>query len=143
MKKGRRSRGAALVEGALTLMVVMLFVLGIMDFGRAYNLYQDITNTAREGARYAVAPLPGTSTLPTTSDVTTAVNNLLSSPNFNVCPAKNCVTVTTPTQTINGKVLNYSTVTVTVPYTLVIAKMIGLDGSINIKSSATMRDETN
>jgi hypothetical protein len=41
------------VELALVFPLLMLFVLGVTDFGRAMKAYIVITNAAREGARYA------------------------------------------------------------------------------------------
>jgi Flp pilus assembly protein TadG len=46
-------RGQSLVELALLLPILLLLVLGILDFGRSYYYYVSITNAAREGARYA------------------------------------------------------------------------------------------
>ncbi len=55
MKRSGRSneRGAALVEMALVLGLLLLLVMGIVDLGRAYNNYIIIINASREGARYA------------------------------------------------------------------------------------------
>jgi len=47
----RRDRGAAAVEFALMLPVLLLIVFGIIDFGRALNAQVTITQAAREGAR--------------------------------------------------------------------------------------------
>lgn len=44
-------RGAAAVEFALLLPVLVLLVLGIAEFGRAYNAQITLTNAAREGVR--------------------------------------------------------------------------------------------
>ena len=46
-----RNRGQELVEYALTLPILLLFVLGIMEFGVAVFAYNSIANAAREGAR--------------------------------------------------------------------------------------------
>jgi Flp pilus assembly pilin Flp len=46
-----RDRGAAAVEFALLLPVVLLLLFGIVDFGRALNAQITITQAAREGAR--------------------------------------------------------------------------------------------
>ena len=54
----RSQRGAALLETAMTLPLVLLITVGIVEFGRAYQTWQVLTNAAREGARVAV--LPGT-----------------------------------------------------------------------------------
>jgi Flp pilus assembly protein TadG len=52
----RRERGAALIETALALPMVLLVAVGIFEFGRAYQTWQVLTNAAREGARVAVLP---------------------------------------------------------------------------------------
>src|SRR5215469_15927355 len=44
-------RGAAAVEFALLLPLLLLLVFGIIDFGRAINAQITITQAAREGAR--------------------------------------------------------------------------------------------
>jgi len=50
----RDARAQALIEFALVLPVLLLLVLGIIEFGRAWNLTQVVTDVAREGARRAV-----------------------------------------------------------------------------------------
>jgi Flp pilus assembly protein TadG len=50
----RDSRGQALLEFALILPVLLLLVLGIVEFGRAWNLAQMMSDVAREGTRRAV-----------------------------------------------------------------------------------------
>ena len=52
----RGERGAALLEMALTLPLMLLVAIGIVEFGRAYQTWQVLTNAAREGARIAVLP---------------------------------------------------------------------------------------
>jgi Flp pilus assembly protein TadG len=47
-------RGQALVELALILPVLLLLIIGMMEFARAWNAKQVITDAAREGARLAV-----------------------------------------------------------------------------------------
>jgi Flp pilus assembly protein TadG len=44
-------RGAAAVEFALVLPVLVLLVLGLVEFSRVYNIQISISNAAREGAR--------------------------------------------------------------------------------------------
>lgn len=46
-------RGQALVETALVLPILILLLMGIVEFGRILNAYLIITNASREGARYA------------------------------------------------------------------------------------------
>ena len=52
----RSERGAAMIEMALTLPLLLLITVGIVEFGRAYQTWQVLTNAAREGARVAVLP---------------------------------------------------------------------------------------
>jgi Flp pilus assembly protein TadG len=52
----RAEGGQSLIEFAIVLPVLLALVIGIFEFGRAWNVYQVITNAAREGARTAVVP---------------------------------------------------------------------------------------
>lgn len=49
----RDQRGAQLVEFAIVVPILLLLVIGIFEFGRAYFSWIVITNGAREGARTA------------------------------------------------------------------------------------------
>lgn len=51
---GKNQRGAALLETAITLPLILLISVAIFEFGRAYQTWQVLTNAAREGARIAV-----------------------------------------------------------------------------------------
>jgi Flp pilus assembly protein TadG len=56
--------GAALVEFALVLPVLLLLLFGMLEFGRAFNYWIDETHLANEGARWAaVNKNPGSGTL--------------------------------------------------------------------------------
>jgi hypothetical protein len=50
-KRGGR-RGASLVEMTLVTFFLLVLLVGIIDFGRAFYTYIIITNASREGARY-------------------------------------------------------------------------------------------
>jgi Flp pilus assembly protein TadG len=56
MRLRRDDRGAALIEMAFTLPLLLLISIGIIEFGRAFQTWQILTNAAREGARVAVLP---------------------------------------------------------------------------------------
>jgi Flp pilus assembly protein TadG len=45
--------GATVVEFALVAPVLILVLIGCLDFARALNAYVTVTNASREGARYA------------------------------------------------------------------------------------------
>ncbi len=79
--KARRSseEGAELLEMALVLPILLMLLLGIIAFGRAYDIYQTITRAAREGARQAVltgcATCANPTTIPPSSTVQTSYVN--------------------------------------------------------------------
>ena len=50
----RRGRGQALVEFALVLPILLLIILGVVDFGRAVYGFNTIGNAARVGGRVAI-----------------------------------------------------------------------------------------
>ena len=56
MNRLRNQKGAALLETAITLPLVLLVCVSIFEFGRAYQTWQVLTNAAREGARVAILP---------------------------------------------------------------------------------------
>lgn len=51
----REDRATQIAEFALSLPLLVLFVIGIFDFSSAITLKQKLTNAAREGARVAAA----------------------------------------------------------------------------------------
>lgn len=52
--KKNKERGAALIESAITIPIILLVSVSIFDFGRAYQAWQVLTNAAREGARVSI-----------------------------------------------------------------------------------------
>ncbi len=70
-KLRRNERGAALIEAAITIPIILLISVGIFEFGRAYQTWQVLTNAAREGARVAILSDK------TDDEVTAAVRNYM------------------------------------------------------------------
>ncbi len=75
----RRRRAAATIEAVFTLPLVLMFLMGILEYGRYVMTQQVLTNAAREGARYALAhteavTLMGSTYGNQTSDVQAEVN---------------------------------------------------------------------
>lgn len=52
----RSERGAAIIETALAVPLLLLVGVGAVEFGRAYRTSRVLTNAAREGARVAALP---------------------------------------------------------------------------------------
>jgi Flp pilus assembly protein TadG len=55
-RRMKSARGAELIEFALVFPLLLLVVLGIVDFGFLFQRMEVVTNAAREGARIAVLP---------------------------------------------------------------------------------------
>jgi Flp pilus assembly protein TadG len=53
LMKDKSEQGVSLVEFAFVLPFFLVFVMGIVEFGRGFNIYHNITNACREGARLA------------------------------------------------------------------------------------------
>ena len=49
----RGEKGQTLVEFALVLPILLLLIIGMLEFGRVLNAWLIVSNGAREGARYA------------------------------------------------------------------------------------------
>lgn len=47
-------RGSSMVEFAIAALALLLFVFGILEFGRALYAYHTISNAARLGSRWAI-----------------------------------------------------------------------------------------
>lgn len=77
-----------IVEFALSLPLLVLFVVGIFDFSGAISLKQKLTNAAREGARVAAADPAndlGSAVPVSISDAFQVVDNYLNSENIYDC----------------------------------------------------------
>jgi len=142
----RSERGAELIEFALVFPILLLLVLGMVDFGFLFQRYEVLTNAAREGARLYV--LPGYDANDTKSRVCNFVQNggvpiTGSCPN----PTNPVITPTDVTITLSGGA-TVAARRVTVRYTnsyLFVGPIIGLfGGSLSttpITTVAVMRKE--
>ncbi len=105
--RGRKAeRGAAAVEFALLLPVLVVILLGTIDWGYFFFAEQVVTNAAREGARAGSVFVGGNTQAATTTAQTyltnggltgvAAINSSMSGPN------QITVTVSYPTGSITG-----------------------------------------
>jgi Flp pilus assembly protein TadG len=60
--RARTDRGAALIETALVLPLLLLLTFGIWATARAWNIRNTMEHAAREGVRFAATELPWTGT---------------------------------------------------------------------------------
>ena len=104
----RARRGAVLIEFAFIAPIFFLMVLGLIEFGRAMMVQAQLTAAAKAGAR--AGSFDGSQT----SDVSTAVNNYLSS--AGISGASTTCSPSPPSSANPGQNV---TVTVTIPYSSV------------------------
>jgi len=138
-KRLRNQRGAALLETAVTLPLVLLVSVSIFEFGRAYQTWQVLTNAAREGARLAV--LEGQ----TDAQVTSTVRNYLTGGRLtNAASASILVVRNVPFGTTTA-----SRITVNYPFQFMVLSPVArlvrgnstVGAPLTMQSSALMRNE--
>ena len=61
MGRLKNNRGVSTIEMAIVLIVLLLMVFGITEFGRAFYQYNTLAKAVRDGARYIIkkSDLPG------------------------------------------------------------------------------------
>lgn len=120
----RSERGAVAVEMALLLPVLVLLLLGIMEFGRAYNAQVTLTNAARDGARaMAITNDPVKARAAATAAAST-LRPALTTSNFTPAP-------TSCSATVAG-----DSTTITIKYTL--STLTGIAGPFTLTGKGTM-----
>ena len=127
------SKGQALLEFALILPILLLLVLGIVEFGHIWNINQMVSDTTREGARRAVIADP--------TITQTSVHNFMMQRLYDAHVDTNVVTITfSQTGTGNWQGTNKpQTVTIQFPYSFMF--FTRAFGTVQITSSFTMRNE--
>jgi hypothetical protein len=123
-------RGQGLVELALVFPVVMLLVLGAVEFGRFLMVRQVVITAAREGARLAI--------LPTTrfqSEVEAVVREWLR--NGSLDPNRAQISVSGLRSTTGTP----TTVDVRYPFDSVLFRVIGWSGTVTVRGVSRMLHE--
>jgi TadE-like protein len=133
--------GAELIEFALVLPLLLLVLLGIIDFGFLFQRYEVVTNAAREGARVAV--LPGY----LEPDIRARVDDYLRAGGL-TGPHDPAVIGYPPPVSVAGYCAAVTSVTVTYPYTYSFVGGIaayfgggGLGARTALTATAEMRNE--
>jgi Flp pilus assembly protein TadG len=120
MRKNRE-RGAVAVEFAIILPVLLLLIMGIIEFGRVYNTQISLTHAAREGVRVmAISNNPATARA-ATINAATSIKPALTNADIAV----------TPTLCSTG-----AKATVTISYTL--SSMTGFAGPFPMQGRGVM-----
>ncbi|WP_347108277.1 TadE family protein [Paenarthrobacter sp. S56] len=92
-------RGAVAVEFALLAPVLVLLVLGIMEFGRAYNAQVSLSNAAREGVRVMAISNDASAARSAAKNAAVSLNPKLADTNFTFS-ASSCTSGTQMSLTI-------------------------------------------
>jgi len=135
--------GQSLLETAMTLPLILLIVVGIFEFGRAFQTWQVLSNAAREGARVAILPNA------TLADVQSRVNSYMQGGQLdNYQNAAVTINQNTPVAVGVGTAAS-SVVTVSYPFSFSVLNPVAnlvVNGStvgspITLAVSAQMRNE--
>jgi Flp pilus assembly protein TadG len=141
MKRMRNEKGAALLEAAITVPIILLISVGIFEFGRAYQTWQVLTNAAREGARMAVI------TTSTDAAITTRVRNYMQAGSL---PKYSTATVTIQRSVVLTGSDTASSVQIEYPFDFMVLNPVvrliapsdtTTGAQVKMKSGAIMRNE--
>lgn len=127
-------RGAAAIEFALLLPVLLLILIGAMEFGYMFYTQQLITNASREGARAGIVQqLPK----PTAGEIETVVIGYLTNTGIDM------TRVVLPVQVVGAGVEfpNDLTVGVAYDYQFFVPGLFGLGTTLRLNAQTVMRHE--
>lgn len=122
-------RGAVAVEMALLLPILILLLLGIMEFGRAYNAQVTLTNAAREGVRVMAITNVRADARTAATNAAAALKITATNPTF--------AFTTTPTATSPATCAAGRQVTMTISYTL--DSLTGIAGPFSMTGKGVMQ----
>ncbi len=147
----RPRRGGAVAEAAVVLPIVLMFLMGILEYGRYVMMQQVLTNAAREGAHYALAhtepfTLQNVTYGNATSDVEAKVNQALAGQQLTG------QTIQVYASDVQGNNIGAWTdtsagesicVKISGTYNFMIPQMLQLPSSTTVTTKAIMRSEGN
>ncbi|WP_427174691.1 TadE/TadG family type IV pilus assembly protein [Arthrobacter sp. 92] len=114
-------RGAVAVEFALLAPILVMLLLGIMEFGRAYNVQVALSNAGREGVRVMAISNDQTAARTAAKNAAVSLSPALADTNF---------TFSAPACTAGAQM------TVTINYTL--STLTGIAGPFALQGVGTM-----
>ena len=135
--------GQSLLETALTLPLILLIAVGILEFGRAFQTWEVVTNAAREGARVAILPNS------TTTDVQSRVSTYLQGGALDNYQNATVTVNQASTLTVGTGTASSSVVTVNYPFSFIVLNPVAnlvMNGStagtpVTLSANAEMRNE--
>ena len=140
-------RGQALAEFALVLPIILLFIAGVVEMGRAWNVKQVVTDAAREGARWTVVQdedLADLAAVQTKIEERLALGGVTGATIEFSSADPGCPTAAACYHTEDG-FGKEMTVSVSAPFQMnligVLLKWAGGPATIDITTNATMRNE--
>jgi Flp pilus assembly protein TadG len=144
MRRHRGEKGAALLEAALTIPILLLVAVGIFELGRAYQTWQILTNAAREGARVSVLPNQ------TTATIEGRVRDCMVSGHL---PQSGTASVTVnrdASLAMGSSFVSASQITVDYPFEFIVLRPVArlvsarstMPGALTIRAVSVMRNET-
>jgi Flp pilus assembly protein TadG len=125
----RNQRGNSFIEFALAFLLFLVFVVGVIEFGRGVWTFTTISHAARQGARYAMTR---GETNPTTAD---QVRDVVRNAAVGLDRAQVQVTTAWPAGVQRGKVVQ---VQVSYPFGLVTGSLLLPQSTIPISASSQM-----
>ncbi len=135
----QEEKGQALVEAGLTLLLFFVFLVSLFEGGRLLQTQQTLTESAREGARYAVLPLTQTSTLPDCTQVRLMVRTYLQASSIDI--PDSAITVERDYQPGGTGTTVYTRVRVAYRFSWMLLSLFGVP-NVNLSGDSMMRNET-
>ena len=127
----KSERGAAVVEFAIVAPLLLILLMGAVEFGLLFYNKQVLTNASREGARAGISHLAA-------ADITDIVENYCDSRLIRFD------TDTQPATTVTGAEGSYGddlTVTVDYEYTFLVPGLLGFGPNLDLRAITVMKME--
>ena len=142
-------RGSAIIELAVALPVLVVILIGTIDFARVFYTGISLTNAARAGAQFGASSIAQSTNFAGMRNAATSAVNI-TGVTANATALCQCATdagVFSPTSPVNsctatcsgGHIVNTVTVTTSKTFDLVIGGLPGVPNSIPLTRTATMR----
>ena len=138
-----RERGAAMVEAAISIPLLLMLMVGIFEVGRAYQTWQVLTNAAREGARMSITPSS------TPSNTTALIRQYMADGQLSNSSTAVVNVNKAGSIDVNGTPVSASLVTVDYPFSFIMLQPVvrlvvpgaTVGGPITMRATAIMRNE--